>query len=364
VVVTLNYRLGNLGWFALPALAAEDPRGVAGNYGLLDQLAALAWVQRNIGAFGGDRSRVLLFGQSAGAYDTCYLLTAPAANGLFSRAAMHSGGCAIDSCAPVAAASERLATALGCAAGDLTCLRDRSAPEIATTLPETFTPGGAPLAPCVDGVTLPVLPLDAIQAGRHNAMPLMLGSNADEFTTLVDGYLGGRPLATDADARTAAEAVFGVPLGDALMAHYPAADYGGSARMALVAALGDAFFHCPARRVARSLVAAQQAPVRRWFYTHAFGPGALAADGAAHGFELVRLFPLAIPGYPETAGEIALDRAMIGYWTHFAATGDPNGAGLVSWPLSGASDAYLGLDETIQAGAGVRTAACDVIDAL
>ena len=124
VVVTINYRLGPLGYLTLPSLAAESEHASAGNYGLLDQIAALAWVRDNIGAFGGDPARVLVFGESGGAVDTCMMVATPLAAGLFSAALMESGACAAQSGAERQSQGAELAAAAGCdGADEVACLR-------------------------------------------------------------------------------------------------------------------------------------------------------------------------------------------------------------------------------------------------
>jgi para-nitrobenzyl esterase len=164
VVVTFNYRLGPLGFLAHRRLAAEDPRGGSGNYGLHDQIAALEWVQRNVPAFGGDPRRVTVAGQSAGAHCTAALVASPRAHGLFHRAILHSGSLGTNPRVRAETGGPALARRLGCGEEDLPCLRARSGPAVIAAPPQSFERGvGAHMFfPAVDGDLLPAPLLDLI----------------------------------------------------------------------------------------------------------------------------------------------------------------------------------------------------------
>lgn len=367
VVVTLQYRLGALGFLVHPALAAENPQRVSGNYGLLDQIAALGWVQRNIRAFGGDPSRVLLFGQSAGALDTCMLVTSPLARGLFSRALMESGSCNAKSAAERANEGELLVAAVGCgrSANPTACLRQLNA---ATLVRAVDTSPVSSLGivttvfgPNVDGYVLPVAPIDALDSGQHNPVSFVIGANADETSTF------GIPITlTEDEYQLAVQTVFDPSQTDAVLAQYPVNAY-GSPRDALVAATTDAQFVCPARRIARSAANHQNPPVFRYFFTHGLNNPAGGFSEAGHGVDLLFVFQQmgVDPSYSPTAEDQALESAMLGYWTRFAATGDPNGGQAINWPQYAAdADPYLELATPIRSGTGVRTAQCDFWDGL
>jgi para-nitrobenzyl esterase len=368
VVVTSAYRLGVLGFLNHPALAAESPEGSAGNYGIRDLVAALGWVQRNVSHFGGDPGRVLVFGESAGAVETCMLLVSPLAVGRFAAALMESGGCSARARSDAEAFGEQLVGAASCAgAADVpACLRGLSAATLVNAIPATASVVGAQSGyqPSVDGVVIPEPPMERLEAGRHNHVPLVVGANADETGRSVPIVM------TEAEYEAAVRALLGgnQALTNLVLLRYPVSAYGGSARQAYVAVTSDSKFICTARRVARAAAHGQTEPVFRYFFTHPFSNGSslLRTFGAYHGIELMYVFDrLDALGYSPTAGEIDLGEAVVSYWRTLAATGDANGASLPVWPLfDPVTDTFLQLDDPITAGSGVRTAQCDFWDSL
>ncbi|HEY3352580.1 MAG TPA: carboxylesterase family protein [Polyangia bacterium] len=367
VVVTINYRLGALGFVSAPALSAADPQGVSGNYGVRDAIAALGWVQRNAAAFGGDPGRVLLFGESAGAVQTCSVLVSPLAAGLFRAALMESGGCAAKDQAGAEAFGAQVIAAAGCAdaADVLACMRGLAADAVVAALPQPVDVAGKQggYQPNIDGTVIPGVPLALLAAGAHNHVPLVVGVNADETSRYV-------PQMTVAEYQQAVYALVGgnTAVGDVILAQYPVADYAGVPRRAFVALTSDAKFICTARKVARAARAGQTEPVYRYYFTHPFqNAGATAlALGAWHGIELTYVFDhLHLAGYTPTAGEQALADVIGGSWSRLAATGDPNGGGAPAWPeYVAATDPFLQLEDPSASGAGVRTAPCDFWDTI
>jgi para-nitrobenzyl esterase len=367
IVVTMNYRLGPLGFLALPELAAESPHGSSGNYGILDQVAALEWVRSNIASFGGDPARVLAFGESAGALDTCMLLASPLAAGLFSSALMQSGACVAMTNADARAFGAQVVAACGCAAASdvAACLRALDGNAVVAALPQPIDLAGKQggYQPSVDGWVLLEPPLDALAGGRHNRVPVVVGANSDETARAV-------PLITEAQYQQSVLQLAGNSqlLADRILAEYPSSEYGGSPRRAYVALTSDAKFICTARWAARALAAGQEEPVFRYYFTHPYtnGTAGLLQLGAYHAAELPYVFGnLGIAGYVPTAGELALGATIQGYWSRLAATGDPNGEGAVAWPsYDAASDPFLLLDDPVAAGAGVRARQCDFWDSL
>ncbi len=367
IVVTINYRLGAMGWLAHPAFAAENAHGSAGNYGTLDQIAALEWVRTNIAAFGGDPSRVLLFGESAGAVNVCGLVVSPLARGLFSAALMESGGCTAATRDAASTFATSFAKKLGCdtAADVAGCLRNASANDVTLAVPEPAdiaVAKGGDYQPNVDGWVFPDLPVAILRAGDHNHVPFVLGGNSDETSRAVPATL------TEAQYEAAVLAYVGgvQAVADQVLAMYPASDFGNSPRKAFVAVTTDAKFVCTVRYDARLAAQGQpETPVFRYFYTHALDSGKAAVFGAWHGSELTFVFRHTnIAGYVPSAGELALADAIDGAWTALAATGNPSANGVTFPPYDAATDPYVRLDDTVTTGAGVRTKYCDFWDAL
>ncbi|HEY2746300.1 MAG TPA: carboxylesterase family protein [Polyangia bacterium] len=370
VVVTFNYRLGPMGWLAHASFA--DAQNSTGDYGTRDQLAALGFVQRNVAAFGGDPTRLLLFGESAGAVNVCALLASPLAKGLFAAALMESGGCTAQTSATAQSFANGFAQKVGCTSGDVAgCLRALDANTIELAFPETADVAGSSqgdFQPNVDGVVLGDVPMSVLLAGAHNHVPFIVGSNANETgQAIVAAYPTGMTMA-QYDAAVLAYAAGNQTLATSAEAQYPPADYGNDPRAAYIALTSDSKFICTARYVARAAAAHQAEPVRRYFYTHELDGtpvgAVVAAEGAWHGQELLPLFRhMSIAGYTPSAGEAALSDAMDGYWSRFAAAGDPDGGGAVAWPLYDATaDTVLQLDDTAAALSGVRTTQCDYWD--
>ncbi|GGO91901.1 carboxylesterase/lipase family protein [Wenjunlia tyrosinilytica] len=337
VVVTVNYRLGALGFLAHPALSAESHDRASGDYGLMDQQAALRWVRRNIGAFGGDRDRITLGGQSAGSADTCLHIASPTAKGLFRRAIQQSGSCTSDG-APtpltLSAAEDRgrsLAASVGCAdpQAAAACLRAVPATELIRAAPgaaSLWTPNTGPRI-------LPVPPRTAWSTGQVNAVPTLSGSTHDEyryFTALYVDLLGGGPLTPRSYAalirREHADRA------DAVLDAYPASAF-PSPDLAYSAVGTDQRFSCPAR--ADSRLYSGRAPVYAYEFDDPgappFIPAPYTPQGAFHAAELAYLFPM--DALPLTSpAQRRLSETMAGYWARFAATGSPNGPGAPPWP--------------------------------
>jgi para-nitrobenzyl esterase len=371
VVVTFQYRLGALGYLALDALSEESGRGVSGNYGSQDQVAALKWVQRNIAAFGGDPSRVMVFGESAGSVNTCVMVASPLARGLFHAALMQSGTCPSLPLADAEAQGEEALALTGCGDAEdaLACLRALPARELVESIPVTIGigaalegGGGQTYGPVVDGWLLPRAPWAMIEDGEHNQVPVVIGSNADEMAST-----GINPLTiqTEAQYEQTLRALVGDVAAAQLLAAYPVEDY-ESPNDAFIQVTTDAIFTCPARTQVRILARGQEAPVYRYFFSRR--PETPRNNGrASHGIELVYLFGAYddIPLYNPAPADVALAGEMMEYWLRFAATGDPNGDGATAWPrFTAAADEHLLLDAPTSSAAGVRTSQCDLWDAL
>ncbi len=350
VVVSFNYRLGPLGFLALPSLAAESPDHASGQYGLMDQQAALRWVQQNIAAFGGDPHNVTVFGESAGASSICEQIASPTAAGLFQHAIAESG-CSFPSPSQQQADTTGTAFAdrLGCTdvATAAACLRGKSAAELINNADEgsLFSITTVDWFPAWGGSLLPDNVLNAFDHGHVNDVTVINGTNNDEGALFVAMASLSKPVSAQTYPTRLAEH-FGPAAVAQIEAHYPLSAYSRPA-VALAAAETDAGMVCP------SYAANQR----------------LAARGiTVYAYEFADPKPvLAIPGFPGTghAGELpyvlhtiggwnfatqftpaqaALSDRIIGYWSAMAATGDPNTPGAPAWPaFTTAQPTYLEL---------------------
>ncbi len=370
VVVTLNYRVGALGFLAHPALSAEGPQRGSGNWGLLDQIAALQWVRREIAAFGGDPARVTIFGESAGAWGVCTLLGSPLADGLFHRAILQSGSCVTEGAfapgtsLPLATAEARgmsIAARLGCTGADvLACLRRKTVEEVyAAQPPFDAVTWQVPFQAVIDGHVLPRSTTDRLRDPSFTPPPLVVGTNRDEFTIFTTSTT-----VADEAAYVAAVTTVAGPHARAVLDAYPARDY-ATPKAALEAVLRDSVFTCPARALARLASTRQPRTYLYQFSQVNAGPRALGL-GATHAGELAYVFHnFTFPFTSPDANDEAVSSAMQGYWTRFAAAGDPNGAGAPMWPAyTSAADARLEIATPITVASGLRRAQCDALAAI
>ncbi len=332
VVVTITYRVGALGFLTAPALDAESPSKVSGNYGLLDQQAALRWVRDNIQVFGGDPRDVTLFGESAGADSTEYALVSPANAGLFQHAIVESsvGGFQIPN-PPLAQAEANggatVIAAVGCAgAADVAaCLR--ALPAYAFLSPAATPPGSS--LPVVDGVVLPQQPLQAFRSGQFNRVPVILGTNHDEGTAFVwpiEAALGG-PLTPDGYTAQL-QRLYGA-YAQQVQGEYPLSAY-PTPIQALAAVYTDGNTACVTSEKRKAL--ARYVAVYGYEFNEPnpaqgplLGPPEPGLNyGAYHTAELPYVFGVSSPnGTPVTGKDLALSQRIIGYWTNLAISGTP-----------------------------------------
>jgi len=334
LVVTINYRLGALGFLAHPALTAESPDHASGNYGLMDQQAALGWVRRNIVLFGGDPSRVTIFGESAGGLSVHSQLASPVAHGLFQRAIVESGAYQLTqpSLAAGEAAGTAFATRAGCTDPSAACLRALSVAQVLASQAGGFSP-----TPVVDGKILPRSIGAAFAAGQFNRVPVMEGSNHDEwrlFVALNDLVSG--PVTVDGYP-AAIQATLGIPAAAVALftAAYPVASF-PSPDLALAALGTDGIFACNAR-VADQLLS-RFVPTFAYEFNdenapQPFLPPVAFPYAAAHASEIQYLFtlPVTVPNPGLDPDQQQLSAAMISYWTTFARTGQPRAPAAPPW---------------------------------
>jgi len=343
ILVTINYRLGALGFLAHPSLTAESPDHASGNFGLLDQQEALRWVQRNIRSFGGDPSRVTIFGESAGGLSVHSQLASPTSHGLFQRAIVESGAyqLTVPPLAAVEATGTAFATRAGCTDQSAACLRGLSVDQVLANQDS----GIAGATPVIDGKFLTQSIGAAFASGQFNRVPVMEGSNHDEwrlFVGLTDLVTGPT---TAAGYPAAIEATLGVPaaLVPLFAAQYPLANF-PSPDLAVSALGTDAIFACNARFASQQL--SQFVPTFAYEFNdenapQRFLPPVSFPYGAAHASEIQYLFglPVTVPAPAFDAGQEQLSSAMIDYWTSFARTGQPSSSATPPWaPFQTTSD--------------------------
>ena len=330
VVVTINYRLGVFGFLAHPELSAESEQRVSGNYGLLDQLAAIRWVRENIAGFGGDPERLTVGGQSAGALAVGALIASPLARGLFQRATLQSGPpFGLGDCYVRLAAAEADGRRFMAAAGAANLAELRAIPAwelFARSRSHSFQ-----TRIVIDGWLLPDAPGELIRAGGQNPVALLLGGTSDEFS---DGYSADHGLAAR-DYRRHLQSRFG-PAAARLLELYPAGEPYATARSAI--RLGADRLLAAARLVAR-LVNDQGSAAYLYYFSRALAAANRAFYGANHSAELPFVFGIVDKGAlfpwddrPWDGFDHRYSAAMMSYWTNFVKNGDPNDAALPRWP--------------------------------
>ena len=348
VVVSINYRLGVLGWLAHPELSKESPLGVSGNYGLLDQIEALRWVQHNIRAFGGDPSNVTIAGESAGALSVMYLMAAPPARGLFAKAIAESAYMistpelkkASFGSPSAEESGVKLLAALH--VSDIAAMRAMDAGKLSLAAPAAgYAPWGT-----IDGHLLLRQLVDVFDRGEQAPVPLLAGFNSGEIRSL--RILAPQPPASTTEYETVIRDRY-LDLADEFLRLYPSANMQES----ILATTRDALYGWTAQRLVRKQTALGQ-PSFLYFFDHGYP----AADAAGlHGFhasELPYVFgtfdgtPPLWPKIPEAAQERRLSDAMIGYWSSFARTGKPQAANEPVWPPFGTTGAYMKFEEAPQ----------------
>lgn len=374
VIVAANYRLGPFGFLGHPALTAEDPGyPSSGNYGFLDQRAALAWVRDHIAAFGGDPNNVTIGGQSAGSHSVSLHAVSPGSGGYFGRAIMQSGYASTRW--PTLADAESLGTSFAAAVGCvdpaqvLACMRSKTRIEVLLAFrngPQEFSESGrVAWGPVVDGVDIPDQPRTLYEDGKFNRVPIIIGATRDEGWIYADRSF---PAGLTADQYEAAvETEFGAADRPAILAMYPASDF-PSPKLALSKLIGDVEAVCEARRVAR-LVERTRTPV--YLYSFEREADAVVPDLVIHGLDRNFVFGNNFgppSNYVLNAEDLALFNAISGYWMRFAATGNPNtdDDSDVPWPAykhptgqGRGADQYIVLDIPLRKDKRLREQQCD-----
>ena len=343
VFVSINYRLGVLGWLAHPALSAESPHHASGNYGLLDQIAALRWVRANVAAFGGDPGNVTAMGESAGALSVAYLLVSPLARGLFDKAILESPNIrafpALRRSVFGLPAAEQTGRAFAARLGanNLDALRAMDA----EALIRAAVSAGFRAQGTIDGWALPGQIVETFDAGRQARVPVLAGFNAGEIRSqralLPPAPADGTAYSAEISRR------YGT-LAPAFLRRYPSSDIDGS----MLAALRDAIFGWAAERIVRQQAAVGQ-PAFLYMFDHCDTAARARNLCSFHAAELPYVFghigrdAVLPPNWPRPIGanEAALSETMMDYWISFARSGSPNGTGRPIWPTYAERESFM-----------------------
>jgi para-nitrobenzyl esterase len=362
IVVSINYRLGVLGWLAHPALSAESPQKVSGNYGLLDQMAALAWVKHNIAAFGGDPANVTIAGESAGGLSVLFLMESPLARGTFAKAVAQSAYMVtmpeLKKSAYGAPSAEAIGQMLsaGVQTPDLAALRGMSAQAITDSAAKLgFFPFGV-----VDRLVLPEQMVTAFDKGKQAPVPVLAGFNQGEIRSLM--MLAPKAPDTAADYEKGIRERYG-DMADAFLKLYPAADY----KESIIATSRDALYGWTTERLARKQAALGQ-PAYLYLFDHGYPAMEQAGLHAFHASELPYVFGTldgTPPNWPKVPdSDRPLSDAMLSYWANFAKSGTPSATGAPAWPAYGKTRSFMHFADTPKPEAGLMPGMYDQYEAL
>jgi para-nitrobenzyl esterase len=346
VVVSINYRLGVLGYLALAELSTESPFGVSGNYGLLDQIEALRWIRRSIGAFGGDPAKVTIAGESAGGLSVMYLMASPDARSLFSKAIAQSaymistpelnrqrfGAPAAEESGAKLAAAVHAPTLAELRAMEPQALTDAAAAAY-------FAPFGA-----IDGHVLPAQLVEIFDRGDQAPVPLLAGFNSGEIRSLK--FLAPPVPANSADYERMIRERYG-DLAPEFLRLYPSSNIQES----IWAATRDSLYGWTSERLVKSQTA-RGLPAFLYLFDHSYPEADAAGLHGFHASELPYVFgtlertPPHWPKIPASPNEAAISEAMVSYWSSFANNGKPSAANNAPWPAYGDSGAYMDFKDT------------------
>jgi len=371
IVVTMNYRVGMLGFMAHPQLSKESVHNSSGNYGLMDVIQALKWVKTNIKGFGGDPGKVTIFGQSSGAESIQYLLVSPPAKGLFRRAISESGprwhygwiAPMNPTLKDAEKTGEQMATNLGVlkAPDQIAAMRAKSSDEILKAagfnVLASDPPSGIQAAVNPDGWVIPEKPETLYKAGKQMNVPVLIGSNKDDGT-LFGAIVGKNNIPVDQYKPTIQGAV-GEPAASEVVSMFPVTT---NAQVAPTVSnlLTQMDFASCARFICDSTITKTRSKAFLYQFTRVPPTQAGALFGSCHSAELQYVFGNlpASEGYGPQDTEIS--NTMIGYWTRFAKTGDPNGGGSPAWPAYSSSNQNLEIGNQVTVNTGLYNTQVDL----
>lgn len=368
VIVTIQYRLGPLGYLVHPGLEPENTSNVSGNYAVMDHILALTWVQNNIAAFGGDPNNVMLFGESAGGVNVGNLLTTPLASGLFQKACIQSATPVINDYNN--SKSKGIAyvdsfTTTGTDVQKIAYMRSLPSDTIVKYETSPISGGAVQQAwqPVIDNQIFTDYPLQKFRTGNFNKVPLMIGSNSDEMSLSVP------PTVTPGMVTALINATVPVAMRPQANALYPPGSNTVQARQSYIGILTDAQFTATTRRVAECVSMNQTEPVWRYFFTHKHTITALESYGSYHGMELFYVFnnwenATLGSGTLFKPQDDSVQNVMLSYWINFANNGNPNVSSLPNWPqYQAGQDCYLEIKATPNGNqCGLRTAQSNLWD--
>ncbi|MCB0656503.1 MAG: carboxylesterase family protein [Saprospiraceae bacterium] len=368
VVVTIQYRLGILGYLVHPGLEAENAQGTSGNYGVMDQIFALQWVRDNIASFGGDPNNVTLFGESAGGVNVGNLMTCPAAKGLFHKAIIESAVPVLNAYTLAESEGVDLVNGFISSGSDvekIAYMRSLPADDLSRTQSNPVQGGIVQQTwqPVVDHQLFTDFPNQVFQSGSYHQVPLIIGSNADEMRP------GVPPIVTPGQVRALVNIAVPVAYRDAVLSLYPPGNTNAEAKDAYAGILTDGQFTSTTRRTAQCVSLNQSEPVWRYFFTHTNSFPTISEWRSFHGLELFYVFnnlsqSLFALGPWYTDDDKKVEKYMLDYWTHFAYTGDPNDGLAPNWPVYQAStDCFLNINAHPDGSdCGIRTEKCNLWD--
>lgn len=357
VVVSMNYRVSTMGFMAHPQLSAESPDKVSGNYGILDVAQSLKWVKANIDRFGGDPTKVTIWGESSGASAISALMSSPRSAGLFQRAILQSPGSWRHWKTLATAQQDGLAVGASIAAlralpaaqvpvilnlGGGTAIRELSAPRV--------------IGPTQDGVILPHQERLQYESNNSTAVPLLVGNNTDEGWIFTSAYLTAT--VDEYKAYLKNPSIFGA-FGDIAFGVYPITQ-DAQVKSAIALSFGDDQFWFGARGIAR-VYTNRGMPVWRYYFTRRQSGG--TGSDARHGDDVAFVFGDAkLSAAPYTADDVRISNAMMDAWVRFASTGNPNGGSITNWPqYNVVAEPTYQIDTTTQIVNGPRNAQLDFV---